>query len=165
MYLCLPFECSYACIVEDFEKVERLLHDAFLDHRVRSNREFFEVSPGRAVSVLKLVEIEDVTPKKDFVQTQEDQKALDKARTKRRSRFNFRMVDIAVGAELIFSRDENIKAKVVDDHLIEFNGEIISLSLSAQRILNLNYSISGTEYWTYEGETLDDRRWRLESEE
>lgn len=108
----------YACNVEKPEEVERLVNDAFLDHRVRSNREFFEISPGRAVSVLKLVEIEDVTPRKDFVQTQEDQKALEKAKTKRRSKFNFRMVDIPVGAELIFNNDENIKAKVIDDHLM-----------------------------------------------
>ena len=41
----LPFECVYAVQVEDPASVERLLHQAFADHRQRSNREFFTVSP------------------------------------------------------------------------------------------------------------------------
>lgn len=160
----LPFECFYACTVEKSDFVERQLHGVFLDHRVRSNREFFEISPERVVSALKLVEIANVTPNKDYVETSEDQRALNEARTKR-SRFNFKMVDIPVGAELAFDRDINIKAKVVDNHLIEYNGEVISLSQAAQKILSTNYPVAGTDHWTYEGETLDERRWRFESEE
>ena len=53
----LPFECFYACTVKDAGFVEKQLHDAFLDHRVRSSREFFEISPERAVSALKLAEL------------------------------------------------------------------------------------------------------------
>lgn len=160
----LPFECFYACKVEDAAFVERQLFDAFLDHRVRSSREFFEISPERAVAALKLAEIEDVTPKKDFVETEEDQQALNEART-RRAVFNFKMVDIPVGAELVFSRDENVKAKVIDNRSILFNGEITSLSTSAQKILGYKYGVSGTDYWMYEGETLDERRRRFESGE
>ncbi|MCG2689899.1 GIY-YIG nuclease family protein [Candidatus Parcubacteria bacterium] len=160
----LPFECFYACEVKDADFVEKQLLDAFLDHRVRSTREFFEIAPERAVAALKLVEIKNVTPKKDFVETQEDQQALNQARTNR-AVFNFKMVDIPVGAELVFSRDENIKAKVVDNRSIEINGEITSLSASAQKILGYNYGIAGTDYWMYEGETLDERRRRLETEE
>ena len=50
----LPFECFYAAKVKDCKKVERLLHDAFLDQRVRKNREFFEVDPQRVVCLLNL---------------------------------------------------------------------------------------------------------------
>ena len=160
----LPFECFYACTVKDAAFVERQLHDAFLDHRVRSSREFFEISPERAVAALKLAEIENVTPKKDFVETQEDQQALNQART-RRAVFNFKMVDIPIGAELVFSRDEDIKAQVIDNRLIMFNGEIVSLSTSAQKILGYDYGIAGTDYWMYDGETLDERRRRFESGE
>jgi len=159
----LPFECFYACIVNDADFVEKQLHDAFLDHRIRSSREFFEISPERAVSALRLAEIENVTPKKDFVETQEDQQALNEART-RRSVFNFKMVDVPVGAELTFSRDENAKARVVDNRSIEFNGEVTSLSTSAQKILGYDYGVAGIDYWMYEGETLDERRRRLENE-
>lgn len=78
----LPFECFYAARVADAREVEKRLHDAFLDHRVRSNREFFEVAPERVASALKLAEIENVTPGRDFVESEEDQKALDEARAK-----------------------------------------------------------------------------------
>lgn len=159
----LPFECFYACTVKDSQFVERQLHDAFMDHRIRSSREFFEISPERAVAALKLAEIENITPRRDFVETQEDQQALNQAR-KKRTVFNFAMVGIPVGAELAFSRDENIKARVVDNRSIELNGEIVSLSSSAQKILGYASSVQGTAYWMYEGELLDERRKRMEEE-
>ena len=160
----LPFECFYACTVKDATFIERQLHDTFLDHRVRSSREFFEIAPERVVSALKLAEIENVTPKKDFVESEEDQKALNEARI-RRTIFNFAMVNIPVGAELVFSRDENIKAKVVDNRSVMFDGEITSLSTSAQKILGVDYGVAGTDYWMYEGEILDERRRRIEKGE
>ena len=160
----LPFECYYACTVKDSQFVEKQLHDAFLDHRVRSSREFFEISPERALAALKLAEIEDVTPRKDFVETAEDQQALDEART-RRSVFNFKMVDIPVGSELSFVRDENIKAKVADNRSVEFNGNVISLSEAAKQALGVEYLVQGPAYWMFEGEVLDERRRRIEISE
>ena len=161
----LPFTVFYACTVKNAQFVEHQLHDAFDDNRVNPKREFFRVAPERVVAALKLAEIENVTPKRDIVETKEDQEALDAAR-KIRSRFNFEMVKIPVGAELYFSRDENIKAKVIDTHTansIEFNGKKTSLSRSAQKILGYQYGVAGTDYWMYEGETLDERRRRFES--
>ena len=113
---------------------------------------------------MKLAEIENVTPKKDYVESSEDQQALNQART-RRAVFNFKMADIPVGAELSYVNDENIKAKVVDNKLIEMDGEVTSLSASAQKLLGYSYQVQGTVYWMYEGETLDERRRRLESAE
>lgn len=159
----LPFECFYACTVRDAQFVERQLHDAFLDHRVRSSREFFEVAPERVVSALKLAAIENVTPGQDYVESKEDQQALNEART-RRAMFNFRMVDIPVGAELHFTNDETKVATVValsGQRTILFEGEETSPSGAAQKILG-SPSLAGTLYWMYEGETLDERRRRLE---
>lgn len=160
----LPFECFYACTVADAVFVERQLHDVFLDHRVRSSREFFEISPERAVAALRLAAIEDVTPKKDYVETLEDQQALNQART-RRADFSFKMVDIPVGSELTFARDESVKARVVDNKMIELDGEIVSLSSAAQQLLGKSWPAQGPIYWMYEGETLDERRRRFETEE
>ena len=162
----LPFTAFYACTVKDAQFVEHQLHDAFDDNRINPRREFFQIAPERVVAALKLAEIENITPKKDFVETQEDQQALNEARAKR-SRFNFSMVNIPIGAELTFSRDENIKAKVVDLHSansIEINGKKTSLSRSAQEILSYDYGVAGTDYWMYEDETLDERRKRFEEE-
>lgn len=160
----LPFTCFYACTVKDAVFVEHQLHDAFDDNRINPRREFFQIAPERVVSALKLAEIENITPKKEFIEDKEDQQALHHARI-RRSVFKFSMVEIPIGAELIFSRDESKKAKVVDDRAIEFNGEITSLSTSAQKILGYDYGVAGTDYWMYEGESLDARRRRFEEKE
>jgi len=159
----IPFTCFYACTTKNAQFVEHQLHDAFDNNRINPKREFFQIAPERVVSALKLAAIEDVTPKKDLVENPKDRQALISAR-KIREKFNFDMAKIPVGSELIFSRNENIRAKVIDSHFIEYNGKKTSLSKSAQSTLGYDYGIAGTDYWTYEGETLDERRKRLTSE-
>ena len=68
-----------------------------------------------------MVEIEDITPRQDVEGYAEVKEELEKIYTKR---FNFSAVKIPVGSELVFSRDENIKAKVVSNGNIEIKGEI-----------------------------------------
>jgi hypothetical protein len=158
----LPFTCFYACTVKDMAFVEKQLHDAFDNNRSNPRREFFQISPERVVAALKLAEIENITPKRDYVDSREDQKILNRVRAEIRAKFNFKMVDIPVGAVLTFSRDEKMTAKVVDNKSVEFNGAVTSLSASAQKILGYDYGVAGTDYWVYEGETLDERRRRFE---
>ena len=64
----VPFECYFACTVKDMSFVEKQLHDGFDDFRVNPKREFFRVDPERIVSILKMVMIEDVTPKEDIIE-------------------------------------------------------------------------------------------------
>lgn len=116
------------------------------------------------VSVLELVKIEDVTPKEEFIEEEEDREAIHQART-RRERFRFDSVGIPIGAELIFSRDESKVARVINSREIEFNGKPTSLSSSASDILGYNYPVAGTFYWKYEGEILNELRNRIEGEE
>lgn len=163
----LPFTVFYACTVANATFVEHQLHDAFDNNRVNPRREFFSIDPERVVAALKLAQIEDITPRMDIVDSAEDQKSLDVAR-QIRSRFNFDMVDIPLGAELYFSRDDTVKAIVVGrsgSDTIEFNGVRTSLSRAAQEVLGYTNNVSGTAYWAYEGETLDERRKRLEESE
>jgi len=157
----LPFEVFYAAKVRDMHAAEKLIHEAFGDNRVAPNREFFKIAPERVVAALKLAEIENITPHQDFVDSPEEQRALDKAR-KNRSKFNFEMVKIPVGSILNFTRDQNITCKVIDDTQIEYNGSIRSLSDTAKEILNVPYPVQGPVYWMFEGETLDERRRRFE---
>ncbi len=77
------------------------------------------------------------------------------------------MVDIPIGAELNFVNDDNIKARVIapeGQKTIEYGGEFTSPSAAAQKILGYPYQVQGTIYWLYQGETLDERRRRMESE-
>jgi hypothetical protein len=163
----LPFECFYACTVSDATFVERQLHDAFADVRVRSNREFFEIAPERIASALRIAQIEDVTPKQDFVETEEDQAALNEAK-KRRAVFNFKLANVPVGSVLTFARDKEKISVVIDHKNVEYAGEVMSVSESARRVLEeMGYNwkaVQGPLYWEYEGETLDERRKRLEEE-
>lgn len=159
----IPFSCFYACIVKDMSFVEHQLHDAFDNNRINPKREFFKIDPERVVAALKLAEVENITPRKDIVENEEDRQALIEARN-RRSPFRFDMVNILPNSEITFSRNENIKAKVLDNHFIELNGIKTTISKAAQELLDVEWPAQGPLYWKYEGETLDERRQRIENE-
>ncbi len=157
----LPFECYYACSVEDARREELWLHNIFEDRRVRDNREFFLLDPERVVAALKRIQIEDVTPK-DFINMTPEQEKKVEEKKKRRARFSFSEFQIPIGSILTFSRDESVQAIVLQNNRIELNGKETSLSDSAQKLLGYNKAVAGTLYWKFEGETLDERRRRLE---
>ena len=166
----LPFVCVLALEVDDPVETERLLHDVFGDHRVRSTREFFEVSSQRVIAALALTQGRDVTPTSDVVEDAESRRALQTAR-KRRDAFNFNMVDVPPGTELQFkanaSEDEDITAVVHSHNRIIFESEEASLSGAAGTILrrrDLSPSVAGPEYWYLDGESLSERRQRMELE-
>jgi len=162
----LSFECPYAARVADVGQVEKAFHDAFGDHRVNSRREFFTISPDRVVAILKLLAIEDVTPLRNVViETREDAVAIERAK-KKKSAFNFKMVGIPASAELKFIRDENIICIVAPDqkHVV-FRGEEMSSSEAAGKALGSKWWVQGPAYWTYDSETLDERRLRMEEDD
>jgi hypothetical protein len=165
----VPFEVYYSCEVIDPDKVEKHIHDGFGDHRINPKREFFRINPERVVSILKLVEVRDVTPQTDFVEDEEERTSLNRERS-RRSPFTFSSVNIPVGSVLHFVRDEDITVTVVDDKNVEHQGEVTSLSRLSLEILTQDYgwnstTITGPRYWVYENETLSERRLRMETEE
>ncbi|HEX2655229.1 MAG TPA: GIY-YIG nuclease family protein, partial [Xanthobacteraceae bacterium] len=56
----LPFELFFACEVHSSADVEGKLHEAFGDHRVSKNREFFRLAPERAKAALSLAMIKQI---------------------------------------------------------------------------------------------------------
>ena len=166
----LPFECYYAVKVsEDAKKLEKKIHEGFDKQRVRREREFFYTSPENAKSILELLEImggENVTPKDDIVESQEEKQALDEAR-KLRTRFNFSMLDIKPGEILKFKKDNSIECEVHDETQVKFRDKVTSLSNSADIILKeMGYewlSVQGPRWWVYEGKTLSELRNERES--
>ena len=166
----LPFECYYAVKVsEDAKKLEKKIHEGFDKQRVRREREFFYTSPENAKSILELLEImggENVTPKDDIVESQEEKQALDEAR-KLRTRFNFSMLDIKPGEILKFKKDNSIVCEVYDETQVKFRDKVTSLSNSADIILKeMGYewlSVQGPRWWVYEGKTLSELRNERES--
>lgn len=81
----------------------------------------------------------------------------------RKGPFKFSMCGIEQGEVLEFVGKPSITATVVDDRHIEVEGEVTSLSASAQRIKGFDHAVQGTLWWTYKGEVLSDMRDRLEA--
>ncbi len=163
----VSFVCFYAAEVTDPKRVERALHEAFGDHRVRPNREFFRLSPDKAVAIVRLLEVRDVTPRGDIVSEPGDQEALDQSR-KRRSAFRFGVVGIKRGSILHSVFDDEVTCVVKDDRWVIFRGEEDSLSNSALTVAKekgYNWStIAGPAYWKYEGRTLSEIREEISPE-
>ena len=159
----LPFECYYAARVSDMNDIEEALHDAFGDHRINPRREFFDIAPERVVAILRRFATEEVTPSRTAgIESREDAVALEKAK-KRKSAFNFKMLDIPAGTELKFIRDEKVTCSVAPDqkHVI-FKEKEMSSSEAAAQVLGSKWWPAGSDYWTYDGEILSERRIRLE---
>lgn len=164
----LAFECHYAAEVPEHVKVEGLLHQLFSDHRVNPRREFFRISPEKAVTALKIGSFKDVTPgegEEVVAETAVEKEAVEKERA-RRGKIRLSAIGICPGAELTFSRDAERKVVVVSDNEVLMNGVTLSLSRAAiQSLQEMGYTTthaSGSVYWLFEGESLDDRRLRLE---
>jgi hypothetical protein len=157
----LPFECYYAVEVSDASKIEKKMHEGLDDKRVRQNREFFNISPEMAKSILEIAEVmggKNVTPKKDIVETTQDQEALEVARKKKINYFG--ILGISKGTILTFSKDKNITCEVSENGKVIFRGKETSLSGSALIVTNeMGYDwgqVQGAGYWCYQGKTLRD---------
>jgi hypothetical protein len=126
----LPFELFYACEVNNSQFVERQLHEAFGDHRVSKSREFFRLAPERAKAALSIAAINEVRLGDEIFETAEDKAEVEAA--KRRSRFQFSMLDIKPGTILKLYRDPNIICATVDEkNRVDYKGAITSLSDAA----------------------------------
>jgi len=153
----LPFQCYYAARVEDDQKLERTLHAAFGDHRVRSSREFFRLDPYKARVVIELLALEDVTPRGDIFEDAESEAAVQKA-TKTSGRYSFSENGIPLGAQWEYAFDRNVTCTVNDENNVMFGSEVVSPSRAAV-LANAKRggtatAISGTISWLFNNQTL-----------
>lgn len=118
------------------------------------------------VLALSIGGFKEVTPGKADIDPVEVQ-AMEKAKEQRRSRINLSALGINIGDTLVLSRDEEVTATVMPAGKVSYKGEILSLSAAALKALQeMGYkstAVSGSDYWMFEGELLDERRVRLES--
>ncbi|PRD64845.1 hypothetical protein C6P64_12365 [Malikia granosa] len=165
----LPFECHFAAQIPEavnLAKLEKTLHQLFADHRINPKREFFKVEPEKVVLALSIGGFKEVTPGKADIDPVEVQ-AMEKAKEQRRSRINMAALGINPGDTLVLSRDEDVTVTVLAGGKVSYKGEVLSLSAAALKALQaMGYkatSVSGSDYWMFEGELLDERRIRLEA--
>ena len=83
--------------------------------------------------------------------------------TVRRGPFRFSACNIPIGSQIEFIEDSSVKATVVDDRRIEYNGETTSVSALAQKLKGFDHAVQGTLWFTYQGEKLTDIRDRVEA--
>lgn len=156
------FNCEYAAVVENYAEVEKALHIAFGDYRVRPNREFFEgIDPFRVKAILKLHEKENVTPTSADTATGKDEVE----RPPRAENFKFTMAKVPPGAILEWTDDPSITCEVMDENNHVKYGEVQRTISGLAKELKKNTSARGSLYWMYEGETLQERRERFERAE
>jgi hypothetical protein len=163
----LAFECYFAAEVGNGPRLEKTLHQLFSEHRVNPKREFFRIDPEKVVLAISIGEFREITPGQSFMDP-EEKEALDKVKA-RRPRINLSAIGIPPGSILQFSRDENVTAVVEPDGKVNLEGEVMSPSAAALKVLTrMGYktpAASGSGYWKFEGELLDERRRRLEAEQ
>lgn len=133
-------------------------------------KEFYAMSAADAYSLLEC--IAKISGTQDRLQRMkpEGHEILDEEIAKevrenvRKGPFRFSVCGIPFGSQIEFIEDASIKATVVDDRHIEYDGETTSLSALAQRLKGFDHAVQGTLWFTYRGERLVDIRERVDAE-
>jgi len=153
------FECVYAAKVENIDEVEKALHTAFSPDRLNPKREFFEIESSQAIAIIRLLELQNVSPLVEQEANVIDIVELDagKAYAQKRPRMNFEEMGIPVGSELIFNNSAEV-AIVVSDRVVSFRNEETSLTNATRMALGdgYAYNVAPGPYWTYNGRKLRD---------
>lgn len=153
----LPFDLAFACKVHNADEVEKALHRAFAPNRVNPKREYFKMEAEQAIAILKLLHVEDATVEVATAPTDisgEEIAAANQYKSKRPI-MNFTEMSIPIGAVLHF-RDGDATATVISPRKVLFNGEEQSLTSATQELLQVDYSVQPSPYWTYNGKWLRD---------
>jgi hypothetical protein len=153
----VPFECAYAATVNDAPKVEQALHNAFSPHRLNPRREFFDIEVGQAIGIIKLIEIENVTPKVNSSSTtiSEVEREAGEQLSKKRPKMNYAQMGIPIGSEII-CRSTGESATIASERTIRYKDEEMSLTAATRMALSNDYNIAPAPYWTFNGVSLQE---------
>lgn len=183
----LSYRCYAAYEVEQPLEVEKHIHsiidriddtlharEQLENGRIRE-REFFKISPETAYGIFKDIAAlrNDTINLKLYKPTQRQSQEEEIAETRtKRSNNSFKLLNIAVGEEIDFLYDENIKARAVNDkNKIEYENEVYSVTALAQKRLIEKYGwsedlhVNGWRYFAKSGITLSDLRDKTENGE
>jgi len=171
----LPFEIFATLQTSKYDIVEKKIHkqiDRLTDLRIRQNREFFNIQPELAFDILKdeasLLDDAVLTRYHNNKPIKENQpEDCDEApKRKPKPNFKFSMVNIPIGATLVFT-PTGITVKVASDNQIEYEGRIYKLSPFVGTFMpedkrNTSGAYQGPKYFTYNGKILSDLRDEIE---
>ena len=155
----LPFECAYAAKVNSIDDVEKAFHNAFSPNRLNPKREFFEIDSTQAIAIIKLLEIQNVTPLVEQETNVIDQAEIEAGRvySQKRPKMNFDEMGIPTGSELIFNNNGEV-AIVISNKMVRFREEETSLTNATRLALGEGYAynVAPGPYWSYNGRRLRD---------
>lgn len=176
----IPFAFrAYAIYEVESNLTDLVLHDLIdkLNPDLRSienfdgkerKREFYAMTPEDAYALLECIakisgtedRLKKMAPEGHEILDEET--AAEVAKEAKRGPFRFSKYDIPFGAKIQYLNNPEIEATVVDDRHISYKGVTTSVSALAQELLETDYVVQGTAYFTYQGEKLTDRRDRME---
>ena len=157
-----PFNCVIAVEVENGDGLEKALHAAFEPHRRNRSREFFEMKSSQVEALLKIwPDARDVTPQikrslEEGLSSEEKEDVRKFKRQKRRPNFNFRVMGIPDGSELVSTNGAHEKAVVIGERKVSFRGEEMYLTKATDMVFEFGYSVNPCPYWTFEGRNLSN---------
>ena len=178
----MPFDIYATMQTEKYSEAETAIHkqiDRLTDRRIRQNREFFNLEPALALEImLDLAKLssdavvekyENGKPRQIYPVVEEpepEQKQKDKG--KARPPFDFSMIGLTVGDEVIFDV-LGLSVKIAGKNKVEYEGRIWSLSAFCGTYLpedkqNHSGAYQGPKYFSYQGKTLWELRLEKESE-
>ena len=117
-------------------------------------KEFYAMSPEDGYALLECIaKISGTTDnlkrmKPEGHEILDEQVANDIRETARKGPFRFTECGIPVGSVIEFIEDASIKATVIDDRKIEYNGETTSVSALAQKLKGFDHAVQGTLWIT-----------------
>ena len=157
----LPFRCLYAVETENYKEIERLLQKTFKDFWFR--KEFYAVDPQRVISALKAVVAAggvDVTPREDIEEDEKSIEELQKVEKRARKISNFKDAGLSKGDEIYYAKDDTVRATIINEKKILFEGEETNLSASALKLLQREgykwKGVNGWLFWMFEGKTINE---------
>ncbi len=162
----LPYTCYRASLVDDIDKVERLLHEVFHPAKRHWRGEFYEVEPWRVVLVLETYEKKNLT---DFAPklSKEDSASIDTTVQKKDKRdiATFDSLDIPIGEKLTLVDDQDIQCEVADGQTgVLYKDERYALTTLTQKV-GKSHMRQGIRQWKYQHETLMERRDRMNEDQ
>ncbi len=166
----LPFDIYATMQTEKYSEAEKAIHkqiDRLTDRRIRQNREFFNLEPDLALEImLDLAQLspDAVVMKYEHGEPRQLYPVMEvvikqvKEKKEQRPPFDFNMVGLTVGDEIIFDALK-IPVKVAGNNKVEFEGRLWSLSAFCGTYLpegmhNKSEAYQGPKYFSYEGKTL-----------
>lgn len=137
--------------------------------RYNKKREFYNITPQKAYALLEAIATINglqknlhFNPLNDPYVSDTADSLLSAEKKTAKPPLTFDMINIKAGEELVFTEDNTVKVTVDADlkHVV-YNGNKISMSALAQKLLNTRRAVQGTMYFAYKGEKLTEIREKI----